>query len=381
MRQSTDRILTTHVGSLPRPQRLSELLLAKEFGEPYDEDEYRAEAESAVRDALRRQREAGIDVVSDGEMSKIGYATYITDRCTGFSGESPRNPPADLERFPAYMKRSVEEGQAPKIARRMCTGAITIKNRAPLETDLETFRAAIDGDEHESDAFLNAASPGVIAAFLPNRFYHSEEAYLEALAGVMREEYEAIHEAGFLLQVDCPDLAMARHIWYKHLDDAEFLKRAELNIEVLNAALENVPEDRVRLHLCWGNYEGPHDRDIELSKLVGTLGRIKPQAISFEASNPRHAHEWSVWRNAAVPDDKVLIPGVIDSTSNFIEHPDAVAERIGRFADVVGRERVIAGADCGFGTFATYGRVDADIAYAKLGTLVAGAEKASRALF
>ena len=377
MPHTRDRILTTHVGSLPRPERLSRLLIAKEFGEPYEETEYDSEAKRAVQAAVRRQLEAGIDIVSDGEMSKIGYATYITDRCSGFSGESPRCPPADLERFPAYMKRAVEEGQSPKIARRMCTGEIAIKNRGPLETDLETFRKALD-DAGAGQGFMTAASPGVIAAFLPNRYYKSEEAYLEALASVMREEYEAIHEAGFLLQIDCPDLAMARHIWYKELSDADFVKRAEMNVEVLNHALERVPAEQARLHLCWGNYEGPHDCDIELTKIIGVLGRVKPQAISFEAANPRHAHEWSVWRDAPVPEDKVLMPGVVDSTSNFIEHPDYVAERICRFADVVGRERVIASTDCGFGTFATYGRVDQDISYAKLKTLAAGAEIASQ---
>lgn len=380
MLRSQERILTTHVGSLPRPERLSELLLAKEFGEPYDAVEYESETKRAVLAAVRRQLEVGIDIVSDGEMSKIGYATYITDRCTGFSGESPRNPPADLERFPAYLKRSVEEGQAPKIARRMCTGEIAVKNRAPLESDLETFREAIAAAGADR-AFMNAASPGVIAAFLPNRHYPSEEAYLEALASVMREEYEAIHAAGFFLQIDCPDLAMARHIWYKELSDADFIKRAETNIEVLNAALERVPADRARLHVCWGNYEGPHDRDIELRKIVGALSRAKPHAISFEAANPRHAHEWSVWRDVSLPDDKVLLPGVVDSTSNFIEHPEYVAERICRFADLVGRERVIGSTDCGFGTFATYGRVDPDIAYAKLRTLAAGAEIASHRLW
>ena len=262
----------------------------------------------------------------------------------------------------------------------MCTGEITIKNRGPLETDIETFRRAFD-DAGAGQGFMNAASPGVIAAFLPNRYYKSEEAYLEALTAVMREEYEAIHEAGFLLQIDCPDLAMARHIWYKELSDADFVKRAEMNVEVLNHALERVPADQARLHLCWGNYEGPHDCDIELTKIIGVLGRVKPQAISFEAANPRHAHEWSVWRDAPVPEDKVLMPGVVDSTSNFIEHPDYVAERICRFADIVGRERVIASTDCGFGTFATYGRVDQDISYAKLKTLAAGAEIASRRLW
>ncbi len=380
MHLSRDRILTTHVGSLPRPPRLSEILLAKEFGEAFDPDEYQAETRRSVLAAVKRQREIGIDIVSDGEMSKIGYATYITDRCTGFSGESPRNPPADLARFPDYMKRSVEEGQAPKIARRMCTGEITVRDRTALQTDLRFFREALD-EIDAPFAFMNAASPGVIAAFLPNRYYPSEEAYLEALSAVMREEYEAISNSGFLLQIDCPDLAMARHIWYKELSDADFVKRAEMNIDVLNAALENVPADRARLHLCWGNYEGPHDCDIDVAKIVDVVTRAKPQAISFEAANPRHAHEWRSWSEASIPDDKVLMPGVVDSTSNFIEHPEYVAERLGRFADIVGRERVIASTDCGFGTFATYGRVDADISYAKLETLAAGAAIASDRLW
>ena len=375
-----DRILTTHVGSLPRPIRLSEILLAKEFGETYDEGEYLSEVQRAVLEAVRRQRELGIDIVNDGEMSKIGYATYVADRCTGFSGESPRNPPADLERFPAYMKRSVEEGQAPKIARRMCTGEIKTRDRSALQTDLRNFREALDAIG-APDAFVNAASPGVIAAFLPNRHYPTEEAYLEALASVMREEYEAIVDAGFLLQIDCPDLAMARHIWYKQLSDTEFVERAALNVEVLNSALENVPANRLRMHLCWGNYEGPHDFDIDVAKVIGVVTRAKPQAISFEAANARHAHEWSRWRDASIPDDKILMPGVVDSTSNFIEHPEYVAERLLRFADVVGRERVIASTDCGFGTFATYGRVDPDISYAKLETLAAGAAIASERLW
>lgn len=381
MIRSADRILTTHVGSLPRPDALSKVLLAKEFGESYDPATYESLVEHAVREAIDRQVSAGIDVVSDGEMSKIGYATYIKDRCSGYSGESPRNPPADLERFPAYLKRSVEEGQAPKIVRPMCTGPIEVVNREPLRTDIERFRRAF-ADCDAVGGFMNAASPGVIAAFLPNGgYYEDDEAYLRALASVMKEEYEAIHAAGFLVQVDCPDIAMARHIWYKQESDVDFVKRAERNIEILNEALENVPAERARMHICWGNYEGPHDCDIELKKIIGVVARAKPQAISFEAANPRHAHEWSVWRESEVPEDKVLMPGVVDSSSNFIEHPEYVAERIVRFADIVGRERVLASSDCGFGTFATYGRIDPDISYAKLASLAEGAAIASGRLF
>lgn len=380
MKLSTDRILTTHVGSLPRAAELSDLLLKKEFGEPFDQTTFDTCVHDEVRKVVLKQVEAGIDVISDGEMSKIGYATYIKDRCTGFSGDSPRLPPADLEQYPAYLKRAAAEGQAPKIMRPACTGEITIKDPVPLEKDIANFKAAFEGSG-AVEGFMNAASPGVIGAFLPNEHYPSESAYLEALAGVLREEYEAIVGAGFVIQLDCPDLAMARHTQYKDLSDEDFVRHADVHVEVLNHALENVPADMARLHLCWGNYEGPHICDIALDKIVDVVCKAKPQVISFEASNPRHAHEWTVWRDTKLPDDKVLMPGVIDSTSNFIEHPDFVAERICRFADVVGRERVLAGSDCGFGTFAGFGRVDPDICYAKLKTLAEGAAVASKRLW
>ena len=380
MRLSTDRILTSHVGSLPRPDSLSDLLIRREFGDPVDVDVFDAEVLAAVKNAVARQVEAGVDIVSDGEMSKIGYATYIKDRCSGFSGDSPRNPPADLDRFPAFMQRTAQQGQAPNILRPCCTGEIEIRDRSALESDITNFREAIEGADI-TEGFMNAASPGVIGAFLPNEHYPSERAYLEALAKVLREEYEAINQAGFVVQVDCPDLAMARHTQYKHLSDAEFIRHAELHVEVLNHALERVPAQAARLHVCWGNYDGPHDFDIPLAKIMRVLHKVKPQVISFEAANPRHAHEWRVWEEIAPPQDKVLMPGVIDTTCNFIEHPQYVAERICRFADIVGRERVIAGTDCGFGTFAKYGRVDPDIAYAKLQTLAEGAALATRRLW
>ena len=380
MRLSTDRILTSHVGSLPRPDSLSDLLIRREFGEPVDGDVFEMEVLAAVKNAVARQVEAGVDIVSDGEMSKIGYATYIKDRCSGFSGDSPRNPPADLDRFPAFMLRTAQQGQARNILRPCCTGEIETRDRSALETDITNFREAIEGADI-TEGFMNAASPGVIGAFLPNEHYPSERAYLEALAKVLREEYEAINQAGFVVQVDCPDLAMARHTQYKHLSDAEFIRHAELHVEVLNHALERVPAQAARLHVCWGNYDGPHDFDIPLAKIMRVLHKVKPQVISFEAANPRHAHEWRVWEEIAPPQDKVLMPGVIDTTCNFIEHPEYVAERICRFADIVGRERVIAGTDCGFGTFAKYGRVDPDIAYAKLKTLAEGAALATRRLW
>ena len=380
MKLSHDRILTTHVGSLPRPPGLSELLLKREFGEEIDNAAFDAQVRDAVGDAVRKQVEAGVDIVSDGEMSKIGYATYIKDRCSGFSGDSARQPPADLERFPNYLKRAAEEGQAPKITRPVCSGDIAVKDPEPLKKDIENFSNAVAGSG-AVEGFMNAASPGVIGAFLPNEHYPTETAYLEALAAVLQDEYEAIIAAGFVIQLDCPDLAMARHTQYKALSDEAFIERAETHVAVLNHALRNVPADMSRLHLCWGNYEGPHDRDIPLSKIVDVVCKAKPQVISLEASNPRHAHEWAVWRDVKLPEDKVLMPGVIDSTSNFIEHPDFVAERICRFADVVGRERVLAGSDCGFATFAGFGRVDPDITYAKLKTLSEGAAVASKRLW
>jgi 5-methyltetrahydropteroyltriglutamate--homocysteine methyltransferase len=380
MQLSRDRILTTHVGSLPRPEGLSDLLLKREFGEPVDPAAFDAAVRAAVKDAVDRQLAAGIDVVSDGEMSKIGYATYVKDRCSGFSGDTPRNPPADLERYPEFMRRTAAQGQAPQIRRPQCTGEIRLVDRTPLDADIANFRAALVG-RTIADGFMNAASPGVIGTFLPNAYYPSERAYLEALARVMRVEYEAIHAAGFVVQIDCPDLAMARHIQYKDLSDREFVRHAVEHVEVLNEALANVPAASARLHVCWGNYDGPHDRDIALAAIAEVLARVKPQVLSFEAANPRHAHEWTVWRDLDLPEDKVLMPGVIDTTTNFIEHPEYVAERICRFADIVGRERVLAGTDCGFGTFARYGRVDPDIAYAKLATLAAGADIASQRLW
>ena len=380
MKFSSDRILTTHVGSLPRPDSLADLLAQREAGEKIDEAQFTAEANVAVHGIVRHQVALGVDVVSDGAMAKIGYSTYITDRCTGFAGDSPRRPPADLARFPAFMERQAKTNEAPSIARPICTSEITIKNRVPLETDIANFTAALDG-AGATDAFMNASSPGVISAFLPNEFYSTEQAYLEALGDVMREEYEAIVNAGFVLQVDCPDVAMARHTQYKDLSDDEFVAQAARQVEVLNSALSNIPAEQVRMHICWGNYEGPHDFDIPLHKIAKVLCGAKPQALSFESANPRHAHEWTVWGEIDLPDDKILIPGVIDTCTNYIEHPDLVAERICRFAGIVGRERVMAGTDCGFSTFARYGHVLPDIAYEKLKVLATGAAIASQRLW
>jgi 5-methyltetrahydropteroyltriglutamate--homocysteine methyltransferase len=380
MKLSTDRILTTHVGSLPRPDSLADLLLAREAGTAIDEALFAEEVRQAVHAVVRRQVAVGVDIVSDGEMAKIGYSTYIKDRCSGFTGDSPRRPPADLERFPDFMAMQARTNQAPPIKRPVCTGEILVKDRQPLATDIANFRTALAG-AGATDAFLNASSPGVISAFLPNEYYPTEQAYLEALGAAMREEYETIVNAGFVIQIDCPDLAMARHTQYKHLSDDEFVRQAERQVEVLNAALVNVPADRARLHICWGNYEGPHDFDIPLAKIAQVLVKVKPQVLSFEGANPRHAHEWKVWGEIALPEDKVLMPGVIDTCSNYLEHPEYIAERLCRYADVVGRERVLAGTDCGFSTFTRYGRVAPEIAYEKLKVMAAGAEIASRNLW
>ncbi len=380
MKLSTERILTTHVGSLPRPQDVSDMLLAKENETLTDQGAFDACMVSAVADVVRRQVDAGVDIVSDGEMSKSGYSTYVTERLHGFAGDSERKMPRDMEMFPAYVQRVAAMGEAPQVRRAPCVGEISIKDEAPLRKDLANMAAALEA-AGAVEGFMNAASPGVIAFFQPNQYYPSEDAYLDVLCEMMRPEYEAIHAAGLVIQLDCPDLAMTRHSIHKDKSDAEFVAVAERNIEVLNASLENVPAEAARLHLCWGNYEGPHVCDIALDTIYDTVMKAKPQAISFEAANPRHAHEWAVFQERGLPEDKVLIPGVIDSVSNFVEHPALVAERICRFADIVGRERVLAGGDCGFGTFAGFGRVDSEIVYAKLGALAEGAALASDRLW
>jgi 5-methyltetrahydropteroyltriglutamate--homocysteine methyltransferase len=380
MKLSTDRILTTHVGSLPRSDAVSEVLLAREEGRLDSEARFEQVVAAAVDEVVARQVKAGVDIVSDGEMGKIGYSTYIKDRLTGFEGDSPRRVPEDLERFPDYIKMMSAAGQTPKIRRPRCVGPIEIKNRAPLERDLARFRHAVDA-ARPVDAFMPAASPGVISVFQPNEYYPSEDAYLERLSQVMREEYEAIVKAGFVLQLDCPDLAMGRHILMKGQPDEAFVRRTEVQIEALNHALANVPANMARLHLCWGNYEGPHICDIPLGTIIHTVLKAKPQVISFEASNPRHAHEWTVFKEVRLPDDKVLMPGVVDSLTNFIEHPEYIAERICRFADVVGRERVLAGSDCGFGTFVGFGKVFPEFCYLKLKAMAEGAEIATKRLW
>ena len=368
------KIQSTHVGSLPRTQDVVDFIFAREHNKAFEQKEFDACMTEAVSATVKKQVDAGIDIVSDGETSKISYATYVKDRYTGFSGDSPRNAPADLKMFPGFLERLANEGGTPQYARPMCTGEVKSKGQDELQKDISNLNNAIK-QHGASHGFMNAASPGVISLFLQNDHYPTREAYLAALADVMKEEYETIVAAGLNLQLDCPDLALSRHMLFADLSDDEFLNIANLHVEALNHALQNVPEDRVRVHICWGNYEGPHCCDIPMSKVFDTLMSTHARYVLFETSNPRHAHEWTVFRDrkSDIPDNKVLIPGVVDTTTNFIEHPELVAQRIERFTNIVGAERVIAGSDCGFGTFAGFGAVDPDIAYAKLTSLAEGA--------
>jgi 5-methyltetrahydropteroyltriglutamate--homocysteine methyltransferase len=371
------RIATTHVGSLPRPQDVVEVIFAEDRDEPVDVPEYDRVIGAAVRDRVQHQVDAGIDFVSDGEMSKIGYATYIRHRLSGFEvGDVPRATPADLDAYPHFRDRLAKSGGSARYLRPICRGPITYEHREPVQRDLQRLTAAIEG-QPVAGAFMNAPSPGIIALFQPNEYYGTLEEYLEGIGEAMKVEYEAIVAAGIQLQIDAPDLAMGRHIMYRDNSDAEFVASVERHVEAINRALRDVPAERVRLHLCWGNYEGPHHLDIDLGKIVDVILRAKPATILFEAANPRHAHEWAVWRDASIPDEKILAPGVIDSTTNYIEHPELVAQRLLRFTEIVGPERVIAGTDCGFGTWAGFGAIDPDICWAKLRSLAEGAQIAA----
>jgi 5-methyltetrahydropteroyltriglutamate--homocysteine methyltransferase len=371
------RILTTHVGSLPRPLELVELVFAEDRGEEVDRERYNRLLEEAVRDRVGHQVEAGIDLVSDGEMSKIGYATFIRHRLSGFEvGDVPRATPADLDAYPRYRARLAEEGGSARYLRPICRGPITYEHREPLEADLARLTKAIEG-QPVAGAFMNAPSPGIIALFQPNEYYPTLEEYLDAIGEAMKTEYEAIVAAGFTLQIDAPDLAMGRHIMYRDRSDEEFVASAHRHVEAINTALRDIPADKVRLHLCWGNYEGPHHLDIGLEKIIDVVLEAKPATILFEAANPRHEHEWAVWREATIPEDKTLVPGVVDSTTNYIEHPELVAQRIITFAQIVGADRVMAGTDCGFGTWSGFGAVDPDICWAKFRSLADGAELAA----
>ncbi len=381
MRTSTDRILTTHVGSLPRPDDLIDLLMAQDAGEPHDAALLAKRIREAVAEIVAKQVETGIDAVSDGEMGKVSYVNYLKHRLAGFGAPAPLEwTPADLLAHPGFLA-SRRQGSNP--VRRdppACRGPIAVKDRAPLDADLANFRAACDRAK-PVDAFVPAASPGVVAIFMPNKYYPSEDAYVAALAAAMQEEYEAIWKAGFVLQIDCPDLAMSRHLAYQGLSLAEFRRVAARNVEAINHATRNIPPAAMRMHLCWGNYAGPHTHDVPIREVADLVFKARPQAVLFEAANPRHAHEWEDLKAARIPDDKILVPGVIDTNTNHVEHPQLVAQRIAAFAGIVGRERVMAGTDCGFGTFAKLPPVYPSIAWEKLKSLVEGAQLASKRLW
>jgi 5-methyltetrahydropteroyltriglutamate--homocysteine methyltransferase len=381
MKRSSQRILTTHTGSLPRPDNLMPLLRAKEAGEAYDDAAFAAQVKSAVAEAVKMQVAAGVDIVNDGEMSKPSYATYVKDRLAGFTGEKSAGlRAADLAEFLSFAKRGGRETGVTVIKRPSCTSPITYRDTDAARIDNENLKAALTGVKVE-EAFISAASPGVVSFFLSDNYYNNHERYIRAIADAMKTEYDAIIAAGYILQVDCPDLAMSRHIQFKDLSLPEFRKTIEMHIDALNHALADVPPDRSRLHLCWGNYEGPHHHDVALRDILDIVFKARPQGLSYEASNPRHEHEWAVFKDVKLPDGKVLIPGVIDSVTNFVEHPELVAQRLENLAGVVGRENVIAGTDCGFGTIAGVSRVDGEIAWAKLTSMAEGARIASSHLW
>jgi 5-methyltetrahydropteroyltriglutamate--homocysteine methyltransferase len=377
VKRSARRFLTTHTGSLPRSEALIRTMFAREEGVPVDPAALAAHVDAAVIDVVARQAAAGIDVVNDGEQSKPSYATYVKDRLTGFDGTSQPLEYADLVDFPGMARRVFGDPGRARRKTPACTGPITVRDAAAAEADVQRLRTALVATRVE-DAFLSAASPGVVSLFFRNDHYPTHEAYLMAIAEAMRHEYEAVARAGFVLQLDCPDLAMGRHIQFAGLSLEDFRAMARLHLEALNHAVAGIPPEQLRIHLCWGNYEGPHHRDVPLADIIDLVFTARPSGISFEASNPRHAHEWRVFERVKVPPGKVIMPGIIDSTTNFIEHPELVAERIGRYARLVGRENVIAGTDCGFGTWVGQAAVDPDIAWAKLATLAEGARLASR---
>jgi len=380
MKRSVDRVLTTHTGSLPRPADLIRMMFAREEGVPVDAPALAARIRAAVAEVVRKQTDAGITVVSDGELSKPSYATYIKDRLNGFGGTSQSLQYRDLVDFPEMAKRVFGDPGRSRRKTPACTGPISLRDPAAAQVDVDNLKSAL-GSAEVADVFMSAASPGVISLFFRDDHYGSHEAYLFAIADAMRHEYETVARAGFILQLDCPDLAMGRHIQFAGLGLEEFRKMARLHLAALDHAVANIPPEQLRIHLCWGNYEGPHHYDVPLADILDLVFAARPQGVSFEAANPRHAHEWRVFERVKVPRDKLIIPGVLDSTTNFIEHPELVAERIGRYARLVGRENVIAGTDCGFGTWVGQAAVDPDIVWAKLASLAEGARLASRELW
>lgn len=377
MKKSTDRFLTTHTGSLPRPDDLTRVMFAKEEGVPIDQQALSARISSAVRDIVGKQLDAGIDIVNDGELSKPSYTTYIKDRLSGFDGTSQPLEYQDLVEFPALKQRVFGDPGRSRRQTPACTGPIMFNGAAAVADDIRNLDAALVG-RAATDRFLTAASPGVIALFFRNDHYASREEYLFAIADAMHSEYELIARSGIVLQVDCPDLGMGRHIEFPDLSIDEFRREARLNVEALNHALSGIPPEQLRMHLCWGNYEGPHHLDVPLADIVDIVFLARPSAISFEAANPRHAHEWRLFETIKLPEDKVLIPGVLESKSNFIEHPELVAQRIGRYARLVGRENVLVGSDCGYGTWVGQAAVDPDVVMAKLAAMAEGARLATQ---
>ena len=372
-----DKIKTTHVGSLPRSNELSDLLFKKDKQEKIDVNNFDEIVKRDVKKIVKKQINLGIDFISDGEMSKISYATYVKDRIDGFSGESERKAPQDLDDFPSFKERIARSGGTPTYTRPCCTHELKIKDALSLTKDINNFKSALEENNHKQ-AFMNAASPGVISAFLPNKFYKDDDEYLDALSNIMAAEYEEIVSSDINLQLDCPDLALARHMTFKDLSEVEFLKRAEKQIEFLNQSIKKIPSSKIRMHICWGNYEGPHSHDISLEKILPLILKANVGTYLLESSNPRHSHEWQAFEGIKVPKDKVIAPGVIDSTTNFIEHPEVVKNRLVQFSKVIDREQLMAGTDCGFSTFAGFGNVDENIVYKKLESLVIGTELASK---
>ena len=373
------KIKTTHVGSLPRSNELSSLLALKDNREKISIKKFDKVVRNNVLDVVKKQINTGIDIVSDGEMSKISYATYIKDRVDGFSGESERRAPKDLDDFPSFKKKLILSGGTPTYQRPCCTSELKIKDNISINKDIINFKEALKKSSH-SEGFMNSPSPGVICNFLPNKFYKNDDEYLEKLSDIMKFEYEKIIDSGLSLQIDCPDLALSRHMIYKNISEQDFLKRANKHVEVLNKSLENIDPSKVRMHICWGNYEGPHTHDIGLNKIIDIAFKANVSKYLIESANPRHAHEWEVFENIKLPKDKIIIPGVIESTSNFIEHPDVVKHRILAFSRVVDPDQLMAGTDCGFSTFAGFGNVDENIVYKKLESLVVGSGLASKVI-
>lgn len=385
MKRSTDRILTTHTGSLPRPDDLVELVLAKEEGQAVDLAALADRVRTATAEIVRQQVDAGVDIVSDGEMGKPGYSTYVKDRLTGFGGEgSGMRRQAEWDDFPEYYERLNQEPYRRNRRTPACTGPVALSDAGAVHRDIANLKAAVEalGDNGPEDVFMTAASPGVIAHFLDNQYYPTYEAYLAALADAMRPEYEAIAAAGFVLQVDCPDLAMTRNAGDNaSLSNDQWRSRIRLQVEALNQAVANIPPEQMRIHLCWGNFEGPHSRDIPLGEIIDVVFTARPSAVSFEGANPRHAHEWTLFNDVKLPDGKLLIPGVLDSSTNYVEHPELIAQRLVNYARLVGRENVMAGSDCGFGTFIGRVRVDPRVTFAKFQAMAEGAKLASEALW